>query len=87
MKFLRYYGWENYFAEIVTLANGFPRKPPVDSYQYLLTKYSIDLAIGDRELDLIPAKKLGIPPVCSKTSVILLTFLSHTIQNFLPYTR
>ncbi|CAI9396595.1 HAD-IA family hydrolase [Niallia sp. Sow4_A1] len=58
--FLRHYGWEKYFAEIVTLENGFPRKPAVDSYHYLHTKYSIDLAIGDRELDLIPANKLGI---------------------------
>ncbi|WP_400243910.1 HAD hydrolase-like protein [Niallia sp. JL1B1071] len=58
--FLRHYGWEKYFAEIVTLENGFPRKPAVDSYHYLHTKYSIDLAIGDRELDLIPASKLGI---------------------------
>jgi len=58
--FLRHYGWEKYFAEIVTLENGFPRKPAVDSYHYLHTKYSIDLAIGDRELDLIPASQLGI---------------------------
>jgi HAD superfamily hydrolase (TIGR01509 family) len=59
-NFLRHYGWEKYFTEIVTLENGFPRKPAVDSYHYLHTKYSIDLAIGDRELDLIPANKLGI---------------------------
>lgn len=57
---LRHYGFEKYFSEIVTLENGFPRKPDIGAYQYLHTKYHIDLAIGDRELDLIPAKKLGI---------------------------
>lgn len=60
VNILRHYRWEHYFAEIVTLENGFPRKPAVDAYQYLHTKYSIDLAIGDRELDLIPAKELGM---------------------------
>ncbi|MED2933494.1 HAD hydrolase-like protein, partial [Bacillus wiedmannii] len=40
--------------------DGFPRKPNALSYDYLHKKHSIDLAIGDRELDLLPAKELGI---------------------------
>lgn len=57
---LQYYGWENYFSDMVTIDDGFPRKPDTASYRYLHEKYGIDLVIGDREIDLIPAKELGI---------------------------
>jgi len=60
MSILEHYGWEKYFNEIVTIDDGFPRKPNSAAYQYLHEKHHIDLAIGDRELDLIPAKELGI---------------------------
>ncbi|GGA74384.1 HAD-IA family hydrolase [Ornithinibacillus halotolerans] len=59
-KILRYYGWEKYFSEIVAGDDGFPRKPNKESYEYLHEKYNIDLVIGDRELDIIPAKELNI---------------------------
>ncbi|PQD97061.1 phosphoglycolate phosphatase [Pradoshia eiseniae] len=49
-----------YFTEIVAIDDGYPRKPDPASYRYLHEKYRIDLAVGDRELDIIPAKKLGI---------------------------
>ncbi|MGM0845683.1 MAG: HAD-IA family hydrolase [Bacillota bacterium] len=58
---LKHYGWEKYFADIVTIDDGFARKPHPESYIYLHNKHRIDLAIGDRELDLLPAKELGIP--------------------------
>ncbi|AZB42545.1 HAD family hydrolase [Bacillus sp. FJAT-42376] len=57
---LRHYGWEHYFEEIVAGDDGFPRKPHPASYSYLHEKHYIDLAIGDRELDILPAKELGI---------------------------
>ncbi|KZZ83538.1 HAD-IA family hydrolase [Bacillus sp. SJS] len=57
---LNYYGWEHYFDEIVAGDDGYPRKPDPASYIYLHQKHHIDLAIGDRELDILPAKKLGI---------------------------
>lgn len=60
MLILKHYGWEKYFVDIVTIDDGFPRKPHSASYQYLHDKHNIDLAIGDRELDLLPAKELGI---------------------------
>ena len=59
-KILDYYGWEKYFSEIVAGDDGFPRKPNIESYEYLHQKHKIDLAIGDREIDIIPANKLGI---------------------------
>ncbi|MBQ0137812.1 MAG: HAD-IA family hydrolase [Kurthia sp.] len=49
-----------YFKEIVAGDDGFPRKPNAASYAYLHEKYQLDYAIGDRELDLIPAKEIGL---------------------------
>jgi HAD superfamily hydrolase (TIGR01549 family) len=60
LDILKHYEWEDYFTEIVTIDDGFPRKPDHSSYKYLHDKYKIDLVIGDRELDIIPGKKLGI---------------------------
>lgn len=61
LAILTHYGWEKYFADIVTMDDGFPRKPDSSAYSYLHKKHGIDLAIGDRDLDLLPAKELGIP--------------------------
>ncbi|HDR7898749.1 HAD hydrolase-like protein [Bacillus pacificus] len=60
LAILKYYGWDKYFVDMVTIDNGFPRKPNPSAYTYLHQKHKIDLAIGDRELDLLPAKELGI---------------------------
>lgn len=60
LAILQYYGWEKYFADMVTIDDGFPRKPDCAAYKYLHEKHGIDLVIGDRELDLQPAKDLGI---------------------------
>ncbi|WP_130858862.1 HAD-IA family hydrolase [Gracilibacillus phocaeensis] len=60
LKILNYYGWEKYFTELVTGDDDFPRKPNPASYEYLHKKHSIDLAVGDRMLDIIPAKKIGL---------------------------
>ena len=51
---------EKYFTEIVTADDGFPLKPDPASYRYLHEKYHLDLAVGDRELDILPAKAIGI---------------------------
>ena len=51
----------HYFDEIVSPDDdGYPRKPDVGAYQYLHDKYELDWAIGDRALDLIPAKAVGM---------------------------
>ncbi|MBE5108309.1 HAD-IA family hydrolase [Bacillus thuringiensis] len=60
MEILKYYGWDKYFVDMVTIDDGFPRKPHSLAYDHLHKKHNIDLAIGDRELDLLPAKELGI---------------------------
>ncbi|MDZ5712851.1 HAD-IA family hydrolase [Jeotgalibacillus haloalkalitolerans] len=59
-KVLDFYGFTKYFSEIVTADDGFPRKPDPASYKYLHDKHRIDLAVGDRELDIIPARQLGL---------------------------
>ncbi|PEO20781.1 HAD hydrolase-like protein, partial [Bacillus wiedmannii] len=60
LSILNHYGWNKYFVDMVTIDDGFPRKPNALSYDHLHKKHNIDLAIGDRELDLLPAKELGI---------------------------
>ncbi|PEW97036.1 phosphoglycolate phosphatase [Bacillus cereus] len=60
LSILNHYGWDKYFVDMVTIDDGFPRKPNSLAYDHLHKKYNIDLAIGDRELDLLPAKELGI---------------------------
>ncbi|MCM3455085.1 HAD-IA family hydrolase [Heyndrickxia oleronia] len=57
---LTHYQWGHYFKEIVTIDNGFPRKPHPASYKYLHQKYDLDLIIGDRELDILAGKNLNI---------------------------
>ncbi|OCA81549.1 phosphoglycolate phosphatase [Bacillus sp. FJAT-27225] len=59
-KVLEHHGLYHYFTEIVGQEDGFPRKPDPQAYRYLHDKYRIDLAIGDRALDLEPARILGI---------------------------
>ncbi|AJG93754.1 phosphoglycolate phosphatase [Bacillus anthracis] len=60
LTILNHYGWDKYFVDMVTIDDGFPRKPNSLAYDYLHKKHNIDLAIGDRKLDLLPAKELGI---------------------------
>jgi len=60
---LKAHGLTQYFTEIVTPEDGFPRKPDAASYRYLHDKYALDAAIGDRALDLIPAKAVGMKTI------------------------
>jgi phosphoglycolate phosphatase-like HAD superfamily hydrolase len=59
-KVLKYHALDGFFAEIVAGDDGYPRKPHTASYEFLHNKHHIDLVIGDRELDVIPGKQLGI---------------------------
>ncbi|GIO29854.1 MULTISPECIES: HAD hydrolase-like protein [Paenibacillus] len=60
LEILEYYRWERYFRHIVAGDDGFPRKPDPASYRFLHETYRLDLAIGDREIDILPAKAIGI---------------------------
>lgn len=59
-RILSYYGFLDYFSEIVTIDDGFPRKPDPASYEYLHNRHQLDLVVGDRLLDILPGKALGI---------------------------
>lgn len=59
-EILSFHGFSSYFIEIIAGDDGFPRKPHSASYQYLHGKHELDLAIGDRELDIIPAREIGL---------------------------
>lgn len=58
---LEKFNLKKYFTEIVSVEeDGYIRKPDISSYEYVHSKYKIQMAIGDRDLDLIPARKLKI---------------------------
>ncbi|MFL6555176.1 MAG: HAD hydrolase-like protein [Bacillus sp. (in: firmicutes)] len=58
---LKKYHLDKYFKDIVSVEEqGFSRKPHRSSYEYVLKSHHIDLVVGDRDLDLIPARELNI---------------------------
>lgn len=65
------WGLIDYFDEIVSPEDdGFPRKPDAAAYLYLHEKYGLDWAIGDRSLDLIPARAAGMKTVAFQNTDI-----------------
>ncbi|WML38199.1 HAD-IA family hydrolase [Neobacillus sp. OS1-2] len=74
-----------YFKEIVSVEeDGFTRKPHVSSYEYVLKRFSIDLVVGDRELDLIPARQLKIQTVAFQNQNIEADFHIESYADFIP---
>lgn len=57
-------GLAPFFTEVVTVLNGFPRKPSPEGIRYLMEKYALDPArcfyVGDRSLDVEAAENAGI---------------------------
>ncbi|RIW32040.1 HAD family hydrolase [Bacillus salacetis] len=82
LAILQHYGWEHYFSDIVTIDDGYARKPDTEAYVYLHNKHHIDLAIGDRELDLIPAKKLGIATCIFQTECEIADYQLQDYREF-----
>jgi HAD superfamily hydrolase (TIGR01509 family) len=82
---LEKYGLTKYFREIVSVEEqGFNRKPHPSSYEFVLKKYDIDLVVGDRELDLLPAKQLGIKTVAFQNRNIEADFHLDSYAEFIP---
>jgi len=56
-------GIEHYFKEIISVADGFKRKPDPDMLNYLIEKYGLkkeDLwVVGDRQIDVEFGKSVG----------------------------
>jgi HAD superfamily hydrolase (TIGR01549 family) len=83
---LKKYSLVNYFTEIVSVEEqGFNRKPHTASYEYVLKKYNIDLVVGDRELDLLPARKLGIKTIAFQNLDIEADLHLDSYADFIPF--
>ncbi|MFD1735573.1 HAD-IA family hydrolase [Bacillus salitolerans] len=70
LQILDFHHLSDYFVEIIAGDDGFPRKPDKTSYEFLHKKHGLHLAIGDRELDLIPAKQIGIATCSFQNPVV-----------------
>lgn len=82
---LEKYHLSHFFKEVVSVQEqGFNRKPHPDSYEHVLKKYHIDLVIGDRELDLLPARKLGIKTLAFQNDNIEADFHLDSYEDFIP---
>ncbi|MGX6443489.1 HAD-IA family hydrolase [Neobacillus sp. K501] len=74
-----------YFKEIVSVEEqGFDRKPHPSSYQFVLKSHHIDLVVGDRELDLAPARELKIKTVAFQNRNIEADFHVDRYEDFIP---
>ncbi|SDP15084.1 Haloacid dehalogenase-like hydrolase [Paenibacillus sp. yr247] len=60
LPILHHYEWDHYFVDIVSCDDGFPRIPDPTAYIHLNERNRVDLIIGDREIDILPGKSLGI---------------------------
>lgn len=64
LVYLEKYNMKNYFTQVITSKDNFPRKPQPDAIKYLIEKYNIEteeaVMIGDRELDVMSGKNAGI---------------------------
>ncbi|MBM7703645.1 HAD-IA family hydrolase [Metabacillus iocasae] len=82
LDILEYYGMSQYFSEIITKDEGYKRKPDCGAYEYLHDKYKIDLVIGDRELDLKPARMLYIKTCSFQNEEIEADYHLTTYEDF-----
>jgi HAD superfamily hydrolase (TIGR01549 family) len=82
---LEKYNIKKYFTEVVSVEEqGFTRKPHSASYEYVLKSHHIDLVVGDRDLDLIPARKLNIKTVSFQNQDIEADFHIDSYADFIP---
>ncbi|MDR6125170.1 HAD superfamily hydrolase (TIGR01549 family) [Bacillus sp. SLBN-46] len=82
---LEKYNLKKYFTEVVSVEEqGFTRKPHSASYEYVLKSHHIDLVVGDRDLDLIPARKLNIKTVAFQNQDIEADFHIDSYADFIP---
>lgn len=74
LKFLKYHGMTDCFEEIGTKHNCFKRKPDPEGFIYFTEKYNMSngtvLAIGDRECDILGAKKANMKTCLYNTNSI-----------------
>jgi phosphoglycolate phosphatase-like HAD superfamily hydrolase len=82
---LEKYHLTRYFKEIVSVEEqGFHRKPHTSSYEFVLKNQNIDWVVGDRELDLLPARKLKINTVAFQNRNIEADIHIDSYTDFIP---
>ena len=82
---LEKFNLKKYFKDIVSVEeDGFIRKPHHSSYEHVLKNHKIDLVVGDRELDLIPARELKIKTVAFQNKGIEADFHIESYADFIP---
>jgi len=63
-RFLDKHNMTNLFETVIIPNMGFKRKPNTEMFEHLIKKYNMSkdevLSIGDRNIDLVPASKIGI---------------------------
>jgi FMN phosphatase YigB (HAD superfamily) len=63
-EYLEYHGMLQYFTDVITIEKANQRKPHTDLFDQIIAKNKIIsnecLSIGDRILDMIPSKTLGL---------------------------
>ena len=61
---LKYHRLYSLFSDILTISDGFPRKPDPAMFNELITRHGLEraqiLAIGDRDLDLEAGRRAGV---------------------------
>nr|WP_263326847.1 HAD-IA family hydrolase [Neobacillus sp. Marseille-Q6967] len=84
-RLLEKYNLLKYFTEIVSVEEqGFSRKPHSASYEFILERYHIDMVVGDRDLDLVPARKLKITTVAFQNPNIEADYYIDSYEKFIP---
>ena len=89
MPILKNLGLDSYFTEVISVEDGFARKPNPEALNYFIHKYHLDMDhtyyIGDRQLDMECAKNAHIQAILyvSKQSVPSSQFEDVTITDLL----
>jgi HAD superfamily hydrolase (TIGR01549 family) len=64
LNLLKRYSMDIYFTDAITKSHGFKRKPDPEGYNHLIGKYNMSkdsvLIVGDREIEIIAARKVGV---------------------------
>lgn len=83
-ELLEYWDIGHFFEEVICPADdGYSEKPDIHAYQYLHDKYQLDMAIGDQETDLIPARKIGLKSYSYREPIEIADHTIHCYSEFL----
>lgn len=82
---LKYFDFKQYFEDIITAEDDFNRKPDTEMFEALLKRNTINiektLVVGDRELDIIPAKKLGFDSCLITSNITIETKADYVYSS------